>query len=84
MEKYLKPKGYQPKIKTYKSLPFFSHINLSTSNNHTHPLLSHQCGRSADSKIQKTLMELLNQLDGFDQLEKQFRRIKNFILKTTV
>ncbi|XLT77125.1 hypothetical protein HN873_033399 [Arachis hypogaea] len=29
-------------------------------------------------------MELLNQLDEFDQIEKQFRRIKNFILETTV
>ncbi|XP_052119329.1 26S proteasome regulatory subunit 10B homolog A isoform X1 [Arachis duranensis] len=37
-------------------------------------------GTSADREIQRTLMELLNQLDGFDQLGKQFRRIKNFIL----
>lgn len=29
-------------------------------------------GTSADREIQRTLMELLNQLDGFDQLGKVF------------
>lgn len=34
-------------------------------------------GTSADREIQRTLMELLNQLDGFDQLGKVlFSRLK--------
>ena len=34
-------------------------------------------GTSADREIQRTLMELLNQLDGFDQLGKVWN-IRNF------
>ncbi|XVF19433.1 hypothetical protein REPUB_Repub11eG0110500 [Reevesia pubescens] len=33
-------------------------------------------GTSADREIQRTLMELLNQLDGFDQLGKLDRKIE--------
>lgn len=32
-------------------------------------------GTSADREIQRTLMELLNQLDGFDQLGKVYLNI---------
>lgn len=37
-------------------------------------------GTSADREIQRTLMELLNQLDGFDQLGKVFL----FVLSVTL
>jgi 26S proteasome regulatory subunit T4 len=33
-------------------------------------------GTSADREIQRTLMELLNQLDGFDQLGKVLRSLR--------
>lgn len=36
-------------------------------------------GTSADREIQRTLMELLNQLDGFDQLGKVFFPCHNLI-----
>ena len=32
-------------------------------------------GNSSDREVQRTLMELLNQLDGFDQLGKVFRKL---------
>lgn len=34
-------------------------------------------GTSADREIQRTLMELLNQLDGFDQLGKVSQRVRH-------
>ena len=37
-------------------------------------------GTSADREIQRTLMELLNQLDGFDQLGKVLSCISNLKL----
>lgn len=38
-------------------------------------------GTSADREIQRTLMELLNQLDGFDQLGKVCIYLKTYISK---
>lgn len=35
-------------------------------------------GTSADREIQRTLMELLNQLDGFDQLGKVYMLAQEF------
>jgi 26S proteasome regulatory subunit T4 len=36
-------------------------------------------GSSADREVQRTLMELLNQLDGFDELGKVFIFLKNIL-----
>lgn len=45
-------------------------------------------GTSADREIQRTLMELLNQLDGFDELGKVFIFLKksyfNFLCQSSV
>ena len=36
-------------------------------------------GTSADREIQRTLMELLNQLDGFDQLGKVYMCLRYYL-----
>ncbi len=39
-------------------------------------------GTSADREIQRTLMELLNQLDGFDQLGKVTWTYKRILIRS--